>query len=37
VRPSGTEPVLRIMLESLSEDDGRRMLSEVLSIVRGVA
>lgn len=37
VRPSGTEPVLRIMLESLSEDEGRRMLSEVLSIVRGVA
>jgi len=35
VRPSGTEPVLRIMLEARSEDEGKRMLEELLSIVRG--
>ncbi|MDT7888184.1 MAG: phosphoglucosamine mutase [Desulfurococcales archaeon] len=35
VRPSGTEPVLRIMIESLREEEGRRLLDEVISIVRG--
>jgi len=35
VRPSGTEPVLRIMLEARSEDEGKRLLEELLSIVRG--
>jgi len=35
VRPSGTEPVLRIMLEARSEEEGRRMLEELLSILRG--
>ncbi|HWQ16511.1 MAG TPA: phosphoglucosamine mutase [Sulfolobales archaeon] len=36
VRPSGTEPVVRIMLEAVSRDEGDRILSELLSVIRGV-
>ena len=37
VRPSGTEPVLRIMLESNDRSEGERILGELLSIIRGVS
>lgn len=35
VRPSGTEPVLRIMLEAVNKDEGDRILNELLTIIRG--
>ncbi len=35
VRPSGTEPVLRIMLEAVSREEGEKILGELLSIIRG--
>lgn len=35
VRPSGTEPVLRIMIESTSEEEAKKLLREVLSAVGG--
>lgn len=35
VRPSGTEPILRVMVEARSEDRARRVLEEVLSVVGG--
>ncbi len=36
VRPSGTEPVLRIMIEAKSEEKARKLLDNILDIVRGV-
>ena len=35
VRPSGTEPVLRIMLEARNEETARRLLSDVKGIIEG--
>jgi phosphomannomutase/phosphoglucomutase len=34
VRPSGTEPVLRIMLEAKSEEKARKLLEDVKSIIK---
>ncbi|MEM1675048.1 MAG: phosphoglucosamine mutase [Desulfurococcaceae archaeon] len=36
VRPSGTEPLLRVMIEARSEDRLRKILDEILDIVRGI-
>ncbi|MET1159957.1 MAG: phosphoglucosamine mutase [Thermoprotei archaeon] len=36
VRPSGTEPILRIMLEARTEDQARKLLDKVLEIIRGI-
>lgn len=35
VRPSGTEPVLRIMLEARTREEAEELLGEVKSIIRG--
>ena len=37
VRPSGTEPVLRIMMEAVNKDEGDRILGELLSIIGGAS
>jgi phosphomannomutase len=37
VRPSNTEPLLRVNLESNTLDDGPKRLEEVLGVVRGLA
>lgn len=36
VRPSGTEPVLRIMIEAKSREKAHKLLEEILEISRGV-
>ncbi len=36
VRPSGTEPILRIFVEAEDEESTRKILNEVLSIIKGV-
>ena len=36
VRPSGTEPILRIMIEARTEEKTRKLLDQILSIARGV-
>jgi phosphomannomutase len=35
VRPSNTEPLLRLNLEALSEEEMERRRDEVLSVIRG--
>ncbi len=37
VRPSNTEPLLRLNLESSVVDEGPKRLEEVLGVVRGLA
>jgi len=36
VRPSGTEPLLRVMIEAKTEEKARKLLDEVIEIARGV-
>jgi phosphoglucosamine mutase len=37
VRPSGTEPVVRVMVEAELEEDARRHVAEVVAAVRAVS
>ena len=36
VRPSGTEPILRIMIEAKTEEKARKLLDHILEIARSV-
>ncbi len=36
VRPSGTEPILRIMIEAKTEEKARKLLDQILEIAKGV-
>ena len=35
LRPSGTEPMVRVMVEAASQDDAQRIAEELAAVVKG--